>query len=469
MITIVSSKIGAANIGTSLGRPEYSYYFLLKAFSLALARLGPVMEASNEAEVESLYRRYKAEGEDVVFVSFSPPQQTPLDLECPTLSLFAWEFDTIPHQAWDGHENEDWRYALGRIQGAIATSEFAAQAVRRTLGEHYPIVAIPAPLWPAYSPLGEDAGALPLVESRTIACGVLALDSRWHGFSANGLVRRPEPAPPPPTPGQRLKISMRAAKALFHALRTDPAPPQPQPRVPPEVRAPWSRVADNLSFDGVVYLAVLNPRDGRKNWADLITAFCWAFQDIEDATLLLKLSYHEQAEYQVVLMTLLSRLEPFRCRVVAILDFLPDATYESLLGASTYAVNASSGEGLCLPLIESLCAGKPVIAPRHTAMADYIDETLAFVVETSAQPASWPHDPTGKLWTKSRRLNWQSLRDAFRSSYQVATSAPAQYQAMSIAGRDRMRDYCSVDAVVEPLRRHLSAIARAVTPAGGQE
>ena len=42
--------------------------------------------------------------------------------------------------------------------------------------------------------------------------------------------------------------------------------------------------------DGVVYVSVFNPLDGRKNWHHLITAFCWAFRDTSDATLVLKMT-----------------------------------------------------------------------------------------------------------------------------------------------------------------------------------
>ena len=137
-----------------------------------------------------------------------------------------------------------------------------------------------------------------------------------------------------------------------------------------------------ISVAGVVYSTVLNPADGRKNWVELITAFCWAFKETDNATLVLKMTHHDLEYYRIVLVTLLSRLSPFRCRVVVLHGFLDDAQYQGLIAASTYYVNASTGEGLSLPLMEFLAGGKPAIAPRHTAMADYINDDLGFVLET---------------------------------------------------------------------------------------
>ena len=45
--------------------------------------------------------------------------------------------------------------------------------------------------------------------------------------------------------------------------------------------------------DGVIYVSVFNPQDGRKNWHRLITAFCWAFREIDDATLVLKITHND--------------------------------------------------------------------------------------------------------------------------------------------------------------------------------
>ena len=51
-----------------------------------------------------------------------------------------------------------------------------------------------------------------------------------------------------------------------------------------------------------------------------------------------------------------------------------------------------------MPLMEFMSAGRPVIAPRHTAMADYIDESSAFIVASSPEHNVWPDDPRHHLY-----------------------------------------------------------------------
>jgi glycosyltransferase involved in cell wall biosynthesis len=211
---------------------------------------------------------------------------------------------------------------------------------------------------------------------------------------------------------------------------------------------------------------VLNPADGRKNWIDLITAFCWAFKHNENATLIVKMTHNDPEYYRVALMTLLSRLAPFQCRVLILHGFLEDEQYQALIQASNYYVNASSCEGLCLPLMEFLASGKPAIAPDHTAMADYVNDTFAFVLQTSLEPTCWPQDPAGMMLTHRHRLNWESLMKAFRHSYQVALEDPARAQRMSSQAYLNMRDFASVEQVHKPLKDFLEQVlSRAKRPA----
>ncbi|PNA31995.1 glycosyltransferase, partial [Pseudomonas sp. MPR-AND1A] len=78
--------------------------------------------------------------------------------------------------------------------------------------------------------------------------------------------------------------------------------------------------------------------------------------------------------------------------VVVMHGYLDDPQYARLYEAASYYVNASRCEGLCLPLMEFMACGKPAIAPNHTAMKDYIDDSVAFIVRSSEELTIWPQD-----------------------------------------------------------------------------
>jgi glycosyltransferase involved in cell wall biosynthesis len=460
MIILISAKIGQANLQGSLGKPEYSYYFLMQEFLPALEALATVISVQSREEIEALHVRYCSEGETVVYINAGPPHQTLLDLPCPTIALFAWEFDSLPCMAWDDDPRNDWRHVFARIQGAIATSREAAELTRQAARIGFPVIALPAPVWDRYANLGTPQGHEVALSPRSFPFGGTVIDSPVLGLSADGLVRKPVAAPeetasaePPPSPsvfGQAWQQSVELLKGWWREVRT------PASAELPHVQT--THVLQDVAVDGVVYTTVLNPADGRKNWVDIITAFCWAFKDHSDATLIVKMTHHDLEFYRIVLMTLLSRLAPFNCRVVVLHGFLDDEQYRRLIEASTYYVNASSGEGLCLPLVEFLSSGKPAIAPVHTAMADYLNDGIAFPLRHSVEPTCWPHDPTGMLFTHRHRLNWQSLMEAFRASHQLVLEKPDDYRRMSGAAHCKMRDFASCQQVVPSLERFLNDV-----------
>jgi hypothetical protein len=147
MIIIVSSKIGRDSINASLGKPEYSYYFLLKEFLPALKQIGTLVEAATPEDVDTLYDHHRSRGESVIFLSFSPPSTDACRPTLPHRSCFRLEFNNTPNQAWDGDLRNDWRYVFDRVAGAIANSTEAAEAVQRLMGPSFKVAAVPAPVW----------------------------------------------------------------------------------------------------------------------------------------------------------------------------------------------------------------------------------------------------------------------------------------------------------------------------------
>ncbi|PRC93963.1 glycosyltransferase [Solimicrobium silvestre] len=514
---ILFSDISETTINKGLGLPEYSYYFVLKSFHTALSELGTVTIVQHpETEVDALFEVCQQRDEECLFLSFSPPNKTLVDLKCPTISVFAWEYSNIPTEQWDEDLRNDWRTVFACHGRTIALSGYTVRAVQDAMGVDFPVLGVPTPLWNQFSGARERLGPVIVGAKTTISLRGTVLDSRQLNLSPDFLISRiPAPvvtveqqveialplptdtellqsaAVPAKTLGYRLEVTKRLlldwyrevirdlmplwfAKLLAvsgrkiialvrHEVKREVPPPEvPEPiqeevpeliqeEVPEPIIQPEPPEVE-MSLGGVVYTSVFSPKDGRKNWFDMVTAFCWTFRDVEDATLVLKMNAGDLSSYQPTLITLLSQLSPFKCRVVTVHGFLDDATYEQLIGATTYYVNTSLCEGLCLPLLEFMSCGKPVIAPGHTAMEDYIDESVAFMIKSGLEHNVWPHDPRDLFRTLRYRLDWSSICTAYWDSYQMARNAPQEYQKMSNRVLERLQSYASVAVVKEKLQ-----------------
>ncbi len=390
----------------ALAGNEYSYSFVMEGFIPILERFGTVHVVAYPAEeVDVLHEGHLVRGETSLFLSFAPPHRTTLGLRCPTVPVIAWEYPTIPSAVWDDDLRHDWRYVLRQTGRAITLSRFAARAVKAAMGADFPVVAVPVPVWDRQRVIGAD------VRPRPEGAIAIAID----GFVYD-------------TKGQHFEVDTAI-------------PPRPEP--------PWGTA--EVSLDGVIFTSVFSPKDGRKNWLDILTAFIFAFRDTPDATLVLKMIGADASFWWWEFHDALHRLPAFACRVVVLNGFLDDARYRGLIDASHWVVNASRAEGQCLPLLEFMCAGRPAVAPAHTAMADYIDDANAVVVESEEEFCKWPHDPRHEFTTTRHRISWSSLQAAFGEAYEIVKSDPDRYRSMSAAALRTMQAFCSDDVVAAKL------------------
>ena len=210
-----------------------------------------------------------------------------------------------------------------------------------------------------------------------------------------------------------------------------------------------------LDVNGLIYTTVFNPADARKNWEDIVRAFCYVFAENEKAALILKVTHQHLSSMMGRLHFLLQQIGPVKCRVIAIHGFLPDDNFSKLIENTSYYVNASSAEGLCLPLLEFMASGIPAIAPAHTAMADYIDEKSSFVVATSKEQAIWPHDPRLLKRATSYRINWESLVAQFQESHRCAMTEPLKYEEKCLASQENVKNYTASSLIQSKLEAFL--------------
>ena len=415
MIIMAYSAFNAASIEDALGAPEYSYWFVRRAFWPILERSGIVVPVTDPArEVDTICASANARGQQCVFLSFEPPHKTMLGLACRTIPVFAWEFDTLPDEVWDEEPRNDWRSVLAATGSAITHSRFSADVIRRSMGADYPVWSIPAPVYDANAPFAAEAR--PYQPVTDLSFSAMVIDSSQVDLDLFSVHRA-------------YADGIEALRALAKFLRE-------------------ARPSTALRVAGVVYTVVFNPIDGRKNFNDILGGFLWAFRDREDAMLILKITYFDAVRGLLPVLSDLAKFGRYRCRVVLIHGMLPDAEYRALMRVTSYAVNASTNEGQCLPLMEFMSAGRPAVAPAHTALLDYISPANSFVVRSTERLAPWPHDSRQAERSTRHTVSVADMIRAYRESYQVARDDPARYAAMSRAATESLKAFCS-NALVE--------------------
>jgi glycosyltransferase involved in cell wall biosynthesis len=291
------------------------------------------------------------------------------------------------------------------------------------MGEDYPIWSIPAPVYDANAPYATEAqGYQP--ETLLRLTGIV-IDSAQVDLSVFSLHRS-------------FSDGLDSLRALSLFLAEE-------------------KITTTLRVTGVVYTSVFNPIDGRKNFNDLLGGFIWAFRDVEDATLILKITHFDPVRAMLPLLADLAKHGRFRCRVLLVHGMLPDDEYRDLMRLTSYAVNTSTNEGQCLPLMEFMSAGRPAVAPLHSAMLDYVTPENTFIVHSAERLAVWPHDP--RICYRSRRylVSVADLVRAYRESYLVAKQDPDRYAAMSRAATASLHDFCATSIVHERLAEVLRA------------
>lgn len=578
MIIITYSETNAETIEQRLGKAEYSYYFIYKKYLPAMTRLGTLIAVNDPAtEVDRIYRENP--DEQCIFLSFSPPHRTLLELDCPTVCVFAWEFSTIPEEHWHDKPEYNWAKVLHQLGNALTISEYAAEVVRKAIPEGLNLTVLPAavdtvsqnslrkkpqkvsidvkatlydsrtynlstdmvndevrgsrdPLkmepwddalielsftendpdsielligfysaedWGAWSRTGSPWIMLPhnvrgpvIIELELVAYGTnidrelsVELGAEKVAITPSGIPQSFSFAFNPQTdadiikfhnidlthaPGARDHRSLGIGMKSMSMRRPDDYERASSAVTTGVIKRLRSYITDKilgsrsttdnqLKLQGIVYSTVMNPQDGRKNWEDMVTAFCWAFKDEENATLVLKMTHHNLTTFLGKLLLLYSQMSPFKCRVVAVHGFLTDKQYQTLIDSTHFVVNSSHCEGQCLPLMEFMGQGIPAIAPKHTAMLDYIDANNALIVKSSTYPTFWPIDERRAMRTLCYRIDWNSLMEAYRESFDIAMNQPEKYKSLRKNSIRSIEESAGQEVVYQKMKHYFEATA----------
>jgi hypothetical protein len=455
---LVSTTGCAGDLRRHMGSADYSYGFVLNALTPVLETVGhwkPV--PAPESSLAFAAAEAAANGYRPIHLALHPLQNAYLTPAVPTVLFPFWEFPRLPDRDFGYDTRQNWVRTSRAADLVLCACRSTANAFRAA-GVACPVAVVPVPLDP-------KAFELPDWDSRyqwSIECRHFV----WEGRRAAGEPRGAASLLPRSGARARIKDTLRdayrknikpwlspdAIRAVSRSKRVVLRQPDPPPPLLP---------SGTLVVGGLVYTSVFNLSDRRKNAADILTAFLRAFRDRADVTLVLKLVTSASREFFEVqeLGQLYGRIgTDHACRVVVVTDYLTDSQMLELLRVTTFYVNASRAEGACLPLQQALAAGRPGLAPVHTAMDDYLDQDVGFVLESHPEPTYWPHDPSRAYETSWHRLVWDDLRAKFQESAGIVDHGIAAYRSLARNARQRMGEYASREVAARALRRALAKI-----------
>jgi hypothetical protein len=390
---------------------EYDDYpGAIRAFAPALASLGEVVVLERLEDAAAICAERREQGGTCVLFAFGPPRRAPLETPCPMIPVFAWGFPAIPTGSWDGDPRSDWRNVLAFTGRAITFSRLAQAAVQAAMGAAFPVVAIPPPI------RAGTAALAPPERRRTLRLHGVVFDSRDYAY--------------------------------------DPE----KPHMPARVWTGGDGFADGveIELDGVLVTTFMDIEDHRNKGADLVSAFVTANRDKADATLLIKLT-EPCGQWMAEVYKWLAAQPAFACRVLGVRGPLDDEGLDAIVAASHWFATAPNAAGLCAPMQEFLAAGRPAIAPRHSALADLVDDESALVVFSDEEDWRWPTGPEDGSFswgqhpddvgpTTRHRVSWSGQVSAFEEAYRLVSAAPGDYARLAAGAARRARETCGLEA-----------------------
>lgn len=136
----------------------------------------------------------------------------------------------------------------------------------------------------------------------------------------------------------------------------------------------------------------------RKNIDGLLRVWLRSTVRTDDAVLILKLGKGNNPAFGAELGDLVRRTESAvgkrladAAPIVLIDRLLPDADMTGLIRTATHYWSLSHGEGWDLPLTRAGAMGVSLIAPRHSAYVDYLDDGVAHLIPAMVRPAHLPY------------------------------------------------------------------------------
>ena len=136
----------------------------------------------------------------------------------------------------------------------------------------------------------------------------------------------------------------------------------------------------------------------RKNLIGLLRAWLITTKTSDDAALLLKSGFYSPAAYQWIskeiaaLEQSVGKTLTQAAQIFWINGKLGEDVVPSLYASATHYISTSFAEGFDLPMVEAAASGLQLIAPRHTAYTDYLNDEIAYFIPVTKVAAEFASD-----------------------------------------------------------------------------
>lgn len=221
----------------------------------------------------------------------------------------------------------------------------------------------------------------------------------------------------------------------------------PGPRRPPPVDLP---AGFDPSWTVVLYVGTWDPR---KRPDLLVRSFTRAFSDRDRALLLIK-SYvtGDSSRDREILGAWVQHSRESSAHVRFIPEILNPEGMADLFRFSTVFATASRGEGYCLPAVQAMSTGKPVIAVGWSAFSDYVGVPVKYRLRPIPREVTLPGYSPDQRWAEideedlAGKLRWaHECRNEVQSLGRKGREWVLQNASLSVAGlrlKDRISALC---------------------------
>lgn len=413
------------DMGRRIGRADYSYAFAMKGFAAALDDLGIDYHILNEVAGIADIRKISS-AKKIIHIGFYPPEKLNLLKGAYNIVCFAWEFERLRFESENNSFNafSDQATMLNLADEVWVPSRHGVESVRPSLSNIVTYMPSPAIVDANVRNRKKPRNKRAIIKAATSLRGIswlpLNILPRLQGALGYELARK----------------SASIQKVLFGNLD--------------EGREP------------TIYVSIFNAHDYRKNADNLIRGFAAFARENPDAYLFLKVADDQKPDDGPNGSVLRGQMSSPSSLVASVSSpniwLTSDAFTREQLNAffdvAQFYVCSAIAEGQNLPLIEAMARKAVPVSVAHTAMADYIYEDNAIVINHGKCIA--PIDFSRRYQMFGVTLDVASAEDVFEALCRSKSLSTDDYERMGKRAFDVVQDVFGNAGIAERLNELLA-------------